>query len=107
MLHHQSHHRHHTAVPPAPPAAAHLPLPKHIDEQLVLGAISVSKDVDGFHPLNIGRLCMKVGVNTGYGEASGSCAMHMRLSVNKGYEGGCEHRVWGMLGGSRLDELCT
>ena len=36
-----------------------LPLPKHIDEQKVLGAISVEKDVDGFHPLNIGRLCMK------------------------------------------------
>ncbi|KAF8063044.1 FOLD2 [Scenedesmus sp. PABB004] len=36
-----------------------LPLPKHIDEQLVLSAISVEKDVDGFHPLNMGRLCMK------------------------------------------------
>ncbi|GIL72374.1 hypothetical protein Vretimale_4152 [Volvox reticuliferus] len=36
-----------------------LPLPKHIDEQAVLGAISVEKDVDGFHPLNIGRLAMK------------------------------------------------
>ena len=44
-----------------PPTHMQLPLPKHIDEQLVLGAISVSKDVDGFHPLNIGRLCMKVG----------------------------------------------
>lgn len=37
-----------------------LPLPNHIDEQTVLGAISVDKDVDGFHPLNIGRLAMKV-----------------------------------------------
>lgn len=36
-----------------------LPLPKHIDEAAVLAAISVEKDVDGFHPLNIGRLCMK------------------------------------------------
>ncbi len=36
-----------------------LPLPKHIDEQTILGAISVEKDVDGFHPLNIGQLCMK------------------------------------------------
>lgn len=36
-----------------------LPLPKHIDEQKILGAISVEKDVDGFHPLNIGGLCMK------------------------------------------------
>ncbi|MEW5316926.1 MAG: hypothetical protein WDW38_008265 [Sanguina aurantia] len=36
-----------------------LPLPKHINESLILGAISVDKDVDGFHPLNVGRLCMK------------------------------------------------
>jgi len=36
-----------------------LPLPKHIDEQAVLGAISLAKDVDGFHPLNMGRLTMK------------------------------------------------
>lgn len=36
-----------------------LPLPKHVDEQAVLGAISVEKDVDGFHPINIGQLCMK------------------------------------------------
>ncbi|KAI8470517.1 MAG: bifunctional protein [Monoraphidium minutum] len=36
-----------------------LPLPKHIDEEAVLAAISVDKDVDGFHPSNIGKLCMK------------------------------------------------
>eukprot|EP00238_Polyblepharides_amylifera_P013935 CAMPEP_0196572900 /NCGR_PEP_ID=MMETSP1081-20130531/2870_1 /TAXON_ID=36882 /ORGANISM="Pyramimonas amylifera, Strain CCMP720" /LENGTH=324 /DNA_ID=CAMNT_0041890389 /DNA_START=206 /DNA_END=1180 /DNA_ORIENTATION=+ len=36
-----------------------LPLPKHIDEQTVLAAISIEKDVDGFHPLNIGQLSMK------------------------------------------------
>ena len=35
-----------------------LPLPDHIDEEKVLDRISVEKDVDGFHPLNIGRLCM-------------------------------------------------
>jgi 5,10-methylene-tetrahydrofolate dehydrogenase/methenyl tetrahydrofolate cyclohydrolase len=34
-------------------------LPKHIDEEAVLAAISVDKDVDGFHPLNIGKLAMK------------------------------------------------
>ncbi|HNQ79440.1 MAG TPA: bifunctional methylenetetrahydrofolate dehydrogenase/methenyltetrahydrofolate cyclohydrolase FolD [Acidobacteriota bacterium] len=33
-----------------------LPLPKHIDESLILDAISPSKDVDGFHPENMGRL---------------------------------------------------
>ncbi|HID90310.1 MAG TPA: bifunctional methylenetetrahydrofolate dehydrogenase/methenyltetrahydrofolate cyclohydrolase [Anaerolineae bacterium] len=36
-----------------------LPLPKHLDEERVLAAISIEKDVDGFHPVNIGRLAMK------------------------------------------------
>ena len=33
-----------------------LPLPKHIDSQKVLNAIDPGKDVDGFHPVNVGRL---------------------------------------------------
>lgn len=33
-----------------------LPLPKHIDETRVIEAISPLKDVDGFHPINIGRM---------------------------------------------------
>ncbi|MEJ2698092.1 MAG: bifunctional methylenetetrahydrofolate dehydrogenase/methenyltetrahydrofolate cyclohydrolase FolD [Desulfuromonadales bacterium] len=33
-----------------------LPLPKHINESRVLEAISPAKDVDGFHPYNVGRL---------------------------------------------------
>ncbi len=33
-----------------------LPLPKHIDEKKVLKAIDPDKDVDGFHPVNVGRL---------------------------------------------------
>ncbi|MCI0521233.1 MAG: bifunctional methylenetetrahydrofolate dehydrogenase/methenyltetrahydrofolate cyclohydrolase FolD [Chloroflexi bacterium] len=36
-----------------------LPLPKHLDEERVLGTISLGKDVDGFHPVNIGRLAQK------------------------------------------------
>jgi 5,10-methylene-tetrahydrofolate dehydrogenase/methenyl tetrahydrofolate cyclohydrolase len=36
-----------------------LPLPDHIDEEHILSAISLEKDVDGFHPINIGRLSMK------------------------------------------------
>ena len=36
-----------------------LPLPDHLDEERVLSAISLEKDVDGFHPINIGRLAMK------------------------------------------------
>lgn len=33
-----------------------LPLPKHINEQVVLEAIDPNKDVDGFHPMNVGKL---------------------------------------------------
>jgi len=33
-----------------------LPIPKHIDEKKVLNAIDPDKDVDGFHPVNVGRL---------------------------------------------------
>ena len=33
-----------------------LPLPKHINEQKVIEAISPLKDVDGFHPVNVGRM---------------------------------------------------
>jgi 5,10-methylene-tetrahydrofolate dehydrogenase/methenyl tetrahydrofolate cyclohydrolase len=36
-----------------------LPLPKHIDEETVLRLVSLDKDVDGFHPINIGMLGMK------------------------------------------------
>lgn len=35
-----------------------LPLPAHVDERLVLEAIDPAKDVDGFHPLNVGRLAL-------------------------------------------------
>jgi methylenetetrahydrofolate dehydrogenase (NADP+)/methenyltetrahydrofolate cyclohydrolase len=33
-----------------------LPLPKHIDEHKIIEAIDPAKDVDGFHPINVGRL---------------------------------------------------
>jgi methylenetetrahydrofolate dehydrogenase (NADP+)/methenyltetrahydrofolate cyclohydrolase len=36
-----------------------LPLPSGLDEERVLNAISIEKDIDGFHPLNIGRLAQK------------------------------------------------
>ena len=35
-----------------------LPLPKHIDEQAVILAVDPEKDVDGFHPVNVGRLSL-------------------------------------------------
>src|SRR5205085_11681261 len=33
-----------------------LPLPKHIDEMKIIDAVNYKKDVDGFHPINAGRL---------------------------------------------------
>ena len=36
-----------------------LPLPSHLNEEAILAAIDIEKDVDGFHPINIGRLAMK------------------------------------------------
>jgi 5,10-methylene-tetrahydrofolate dehydrogenase/methenyl tetrahydrofolate cyclohydrolase len=36
-----------------------LPLPGHLDEEAVLRSINIEKDVDGFHPINIGRLAQK------------------------------------------------
>lgn len=38
-----------------------LPLPEHIDEGAVIEAIAPSKDVDGFHPINVGRLATDSG----------------------------------------------
>ena len=35
-----------------------LPLPKHIDEVKVTQAIDSTKDVDGFHPFNIGKMVL-------------------------------------------------
>jgi methylenetetrahydrofolate dehydrogenase (NADP+)/methenyltetrahydrofolate cyclohydrolase len=35
-----------------------MPLPSHINEKAVIDAINPSKDVDGFHPMNVGALCI-------------------------------------------------
>lgn len=32
---------------------------QHINEEAVVGAVSFEKDVDGFHPINVGTLCMQ------------------------------------------------
>lgn len=37
-----------------------LPLPEHIDSTKVIEAIQPDKDVDGFHPYNVGRLCQRI-----------------------------------------------
>jgi methylenetetrahydrofolate dehydrogenase (NADP+)/methenyltetrahydrofolate cyclohydrolase len=38
-----------------------LPLPKHMDENTILGMIDPAKDADGLHPTNLGRLVLRVG----------------------------------------------
>jgi methylenetetrahydrofolate dehydrogenase (NADP+)/methenyltetrahydrofolate cyclohydrolase len=38
----------------------HLPLPRHINEHKIIEAIKPSKDVDGFHPLNVGRMVLNL-----------------------------------------------
>ena len=35
-----------------------LPLPRHIDEQKIIMAVDYRKDVDGFHPINVGRMAI-------------------------------------------------
>ncbi|MGB5243839.1 MAG: bifunctional 5,10-methylenetetrahydrofolate dehydrogenase/5,10-methenyltetrahydrofolate cyclohydrolase [Lutimonas sp.] len=37
-----------------------LPLPKHIDENKILLAVDPNKDVDGFHPVNVGKMCLEL-----------------------------------------------
>lgn len=37
-----------------------LPLPAHINSEKIIEAISPDKDVDGFHPYNVGRLCQRI-----------------------------------------------
>jgi len=36
-----------------------LPLPSQLDTESILGAVPIEKDIDGFHPINIGRVSMK------------------------------------------------
>eukprot|EP00026_Physarum_polycephalum_P008763 Phypoly_transcript_08863.p1 GENE.Phypoly_transcript_08863~~Phypoly_transcript_08863.p1 ORF type:complete len:297 (+),score=30.93 Phypoly_transcript_08863:107-892(+) len=49
----------HNANPAVDGILVQLPLPAHIDEKVILGAVDIDKDVDGFHPINIGALSMK------------------------------------------------
>ena len=49
----------HNADPQVSGILVQLPMPAHIDEERVLSLISIEKDVDGFSPINIGRLAQK------------------------------------------------
>lgn len=72
-----------------------LPLPGHLNEQLILERISPEKDVDGFHPVNVGRMliglpgflpCTPAGVmelikETGVGVAGKECVVVGRSNI--------------------------
>ena len=66
-----------------------LPLPKHIDEDRVIRAIDPAKDVDGFHPLNVGRLSI------GDRDVLAPCtpAGGVEMLVRSGYEPAGKHVV--------------
>ena len=59
-----------------------LPLPKHISTDSVLEAICPTKDVDGFHPYNIGRLVANCADNSGN---SGNLSWGMRFRTCKNF----------------------
>ncbi len=63
-----------------------LPLPDHLDEEKILMKISLEKDVDGFHPVNIGRLTMK-GRDPLFIPATPSGCMHMLREAEKKLDG--------------------
>ncbi len=53
-----------------------LPLPAHIDEEAVLNELSLAKDVDGIHPVNLGRLGMR-GREPTFTPATPTGVMHL------------------------------
>ncbi|MFL2876993.1 MAG: bifunctional methylenetetrahydrofolate dehydrogenase/methenyltetrahydrofolate cyclohydrolase FolD [Pontiellaceae bacterium] len=65
-----------------------LPLPKHIDESTILLAIDPAKDVDGFHPMNVGK--MMIGEETFF-----PCTPHgvVQMLMRSGIETAGKHVV--------------
>jgi len=53
------------------------PLPKHISESVIYSAVLPSKDVDGFHPVNVGKLML--GDNTGFKPCTPAGVMELLL----------------------------
>ena len=56
-----------------------LPLPRHIDEEAIIESFDPAKDVDGFHPLNIGWAGGWLAGGEAGGEACESAAVRARL----------------------------
>ncbi|HSJ16089.1 MAG TPA: bifunctional methylenetetrahydrofolate dehydrogenase/methenyltetrahydrofolate cyclohydrolase FolD [Longimicrobiales bacterium] len=66
-----------------------LPLPKHIDSQKILIAIDPAKDVDGFHPINVGRL--SIGDSTVLAPCTPAGCIEML--IRSGYDPSGKHVV--------------
>ena len=64
-----------------------LPLPEHIDDEAVLNEISLEKDVDGIHPMNLGRLGMR-GREPTFTPATPTGAMILIKETGQPIEGG-------------------
>jgi len=62
-----------------------MPLPKHLDEQAVIRAIDPAKDVDGLHPVNLGKLVMEDP--TGFSPCTPSGCQRMLLFAGVQTEG--------------------
>lgn len=73
-----------------------LPLPKHIDTETVLRRVNPDKDVDGFHPINVGKLV--IGDPTGFRPATPSGVIQML--VRSGIDTKGAHAV--VVGRSRI-----
>lgn len=63
-----------------------LPMPDHIDEEAVLNEISLTKDVDGIHPVNIGKLGMRNRQPT-FTPATPTGVMHLIEETGESIEG--------------------
>ena len=73
-----------------------LPLPKHIDKKKIINSIIPSKDVDGFHPVNVGNL------SSGY-ESSVPCTLSWMLSLLKKVEPNLSGKKAVIIGRSNLN----
>ena len=63
-----------------------LPLPDHLDEEAVLSAVGIQKDVDGFHPVNMGRLAQK-GRQPGFVPATPAGCIRLMEECNVKFSG--------------------
>jgi len=62
-----------------------LPLPSHIDESIILESVLPAKDVDGFHPVNMGKLA--AGLNTGFFPATPAGILELLIRTKNNPDG--------------------